>query len=149
EIEAALAVHPAVRAVAVTLAGESAGERRLVALLVLTPGEPEPRASELRALAAARLPDYMVPAAFVPVEALPWTPSGKLDRAALARLAAKTGPGPLARPAGRAGVAAPRAPSNAREALLAAAFAAVLRLDQVGVDEDFFALGGDSIKAAI
>jgi len=145
EIEAALAVHPAIREVAVTLAGERADERRLVALLVLAPGEEEPRLGELRALAAARLPDYMVPAAFLPVPALPATPSGKLDRAALADLATGEGPGPLARPAEEAR----RPPRHALESLIAIAFAVVLRLQRVGLDDDFFELGGDSIKAAI
>ncbi|MBB5868353.1 amino acid adenylation domain-containing protein/non-ribosomal peptide synthase protein (TIGR01720 family) [Allocatelliglobosispora scoriae] len=86
----------------------------------------------LRTHAQQWLPDYMVPAAFVPLDKLPVLPSGKLDRAAL----------PVPDLAVLAGGAAPRSP---REELLCALFAEVLGVPGVGIEDDFFALGGDSI----
>src|SRR5690606_34518562 len=89
----------------------------------------------LRAHAAACLPPYMVPAAFVPVGRLPVTPSGKLDAAAL--------PAP-----DYTALSAGRAPRDPREELLCELVAAVLRLPEpVSIDDDFFARGGDSIGA--
>ncbi|MGV0582110.1 phosphopantetheine-binding protein, partial [Mycolicibacterium elephantis] len=87
---------------------------------------------EVRAVLAARLPDYMVPAAVVAVEAMPLTVNGKLDKRAL--------PAPEYQ-----NVEAYRAPSDAVEQILADIYAQVLGLDRVGVDESFFELGGDSI----
>ena len=91
--------------------------------------------SDVREEAAARLPEYMVPAAFVPLASFPLTPSGKLDRARL------PSPGPAAaeRP-----YAAPRTPA---QEVLAGLFAAVLGVERVGVEDDFFALGGHSLLA--
>ncbi|WP_051707174.1 MULTISPECIES: non-ribosomal peptide synthase/polyketide synthase [unclassified Streptomyces] len=88
----------------------------------------------LRTHTAARLPDYMVPSAFVPLDRLPVTPSGKLDAAAL--------PVPDHAPTGTG-----RAPETARERLLCELYARVLDVPSAGVDDDFFALGGDSIVA--
>ncbi|MFI6466449.1 non-ribosomal peptide synthase/polyketide synthase [Streptomyces sp. NPDC050538] len=91
--------------------------------------------STLRTHATEYLPDYMVPAAFVPLDRLPVTPSGKLDAAAL--------PVPdLTRM-----LSAGRAPETAREQLLCDLYARALKVPSVGVDDDFFALGGDSIVA--
>ena len=91
--------------------------------------------STLRTHATEYLPDYMVPAAFVPLDRLPVTPSGKLDAAAL--------PVPdLTRQ-----LSAGRAPETAREQLLCDLYARALKVPSVGVDDDFFALGGDSIVA--
>jgi hypothetical protein len=91
--------------------------------------------STLRTHATEYLPDYMVPAAFVPLDRLPVTPSGKLDAAAL--------PVPdLTRL-----LSAGRAPETAREQLLCDLYARALKVPSVGVDDDFFALGGDSIVA--
>ncbi|MFF1440224.1 non-ribosomal peptide synthase/polyketide synthase [Streptomyces sp. NPDC058295] len=88
----------------------------------------------LRRHAAAYLPDYMVPAAFVPLDRLPVTPSGKLDAAALpVPDLTRTGAG--------------RAPGTDRERLLCELYARALKVPSVGVDDDFFALGGDSIVA--
>jgi amino acid adenylation domain-containing protein/non-ribosomal peptide synthase protein (TIGR01720 family) len=131
EIEAALVLHPAVRQ-AVVLAREGRdGSRRLVAWAVPEDGAVA-EAEELRAWLAARLPAYMVPAAFVLLPELPRTAHGKVDRRAL--------PEPeLARSAADA---APRTPV---EETLARIWAEILGLDRVGVDEGFFALGGDSI----
>ncbi len=90
--------------------------------------------ASLRAHAAEFLPDYMVPAAFVPVDKLPVTPSGKLDAAAL--------PVP-----DYTRLSAGRAPTTAREQLLCDLYARALGLPSVSIDDDFFALGGDSIIA--
>ncbi|MFJ2161022.1 non-ribosomal peptide synthase/polyketide synthase [Streptomyces sp. NPDC087856] len=91
--------------------------------------------STLRTHATEYLPDYMVPAAFVPLDRLPVTPSGKLDAAAL----------PVPDLTSR--LSAGRAPETAREQLLCDLYARALKVPSVGVDDDFFALGGDSIVA--
>ncbi|HEV2735094.1 MAG TPA: amino acid adenylation domain-containing protein, partial [Longimicrobiaceae bacterium] len=134
EVEAALEAHPAVREAVVVAREDAPGDRRLVAYLVAA-GETAPGAAELRAWLAARLPEYMVPAAFVALETLPLTPSGKLHRRAL--------PAPDAAAAVET-YAAPRTPA---EATLAGIFAAVLRRERVGVHDGFFALGGHSLLA--
>ena len=109
---------------------------RLVACVVMDGHAVPP--SDLRAFAAARLPGFMVPAAFAPVDALPRLPNGKLDRRALAGLAAVPG-----RPAERPFVA----PRNAVEEQLAAAWSELLGVGRVGVDDNFFELGGHSLLA--
>jgi non-ribosomal peptide synthetase component F len=134
EIEAVLAAHEAVRDVAVIAREDVAGERRLVAYVV---GRPEraPVGGELRAYLKGRLPEYMIPAAFVALDALPLTPNGKLDRRAL--------PAPdRARPETSDGFVAPR---NSTEAALAEIWAEVLSVETVGVEDNFFDLGGHSL----
>jgi amino acid adenylation domain-containing protein/non-ribosomal peptide synthase protein (TIGR01720 family) len=132
EIEAALVALAGVReAVVVVREDRSAGgpaDRRLVAYVV-----GDAAAAELRRSLHERLPDYMVPATFVTLAALPLTPNGKVDRKAL--------PAPE-QPAAREGYVAPR---TREEEILAALWAQVLRLPRVGVNENFFELGGDSI----
>ena len=127
EVEARLRQAPGVSDAAVVARGGGPGGLRLVAYVV--PGTVDVAA--LRDGLAAALPEPMVPSAFVTLDALPRTPNGKLDRAAL--------------PAPEASRAASRAPANERERLLCAAVAEVLGLPEVGPDDDFFALGGDSI----
>jgi amino acid adenylation domain-containing protein len=134
EIEAALLRHPPVAAVVVVVR-EDAGDKRLVAYLVAD-GESRPAAGELRQHVRDLLPDYMVPAAFVVLDAFPLTPSGKVDRRAL--------PAPEAAVAPAAAFAAPRGPL---EELVADIWAEVLRVEHVGADDDFFALGGHSLLA--
>ncbi|GAB2609636.1 hypothetical protein GCM10027168_48270 [Streptomyces capparidis] len=132
EVEARLALAPGVAEAAVVARHDGpGGAARLVAYAVPRPGaRPEPEA--LRAHLAAALPEPLVPSAFVLLPALPLTASGKLDRAAL--------PAPAA--AGRS-----RAPRDERERLLCGVFAEVLGLDEVGAEDDFFQLGGDSISS--
>ncbi|MGW1658030.1 amino acid adenylation domain-containing protein, partial [Streptomyces atratus] len=133
EIEAALAEHPQVAQAAVTVRQDRAGDTRLVACLVPATGA-EPRPENLRAHLRELLPDYMVPAAFVSLDVLPLTASGKLDRRAL--------PEPEATLT-RSG----RAPRTPQEHMLAGLFAEVLGLPQVGADDSFFDLGGHSLLA--
>lgn len=109
---------------------------RLAAWVVRRPENP-PTLSALRRSLEERLPASMCPSAFVFLDALPRTPSGKVDRAAL--------PAP---PAGRPPLATPfRAPSEPLEEAVASAFREALDLDRVGADDDFFELGGDSLAA--
>ncbi|MES4892289.1 amino acid adenylation domain-containing protein [Streptomyces sp. NPDC096012] len=135
EIEAVLAGHPRISRAAVVVRRAGNGARQLVAYTVAA-GTPAPSPAELRAHAAARLPDHMVPAACVPVDALPLTANGKLDVEAL--------PAPDFTAA-----AAGARPGTAQQALLCGLFEDVLRLprDTVGTDANFFDLGGDSLLA--
>ncbi|MFH8989597.1 amino acid adenylation domain-containing protein [Streptomyces sp. NPDC017940] len=131
EIEAVLTRHPGV-ARAVVVVRENRGSAQLVAHVVATAAGI--LVKELRRFAAACLPDFMVPAAFVVLDALPLTPNGKLDKAALPRPDSSEG-------------TPHREPGTAAEQLLATVVAEVLGLERVGVDDDFFAIGGDSIRS--
>ncbi|WP_051731871.1 non-ribosomal peptide synthetase [Kitasatospora phosalacinea] len=140
EIEAVLREHPGVADAAAVLRPGAGGDPRLVAYLAPAAGparDDDALAASVRALAAARLPDYMRPAALVVLERFPLTPSGKTDRSAL------PDPGPGAAPA--PGRTAPRTPVE-RE--LAAIWAAELGVTGIGVDDGFFELGGHSLLAA-
>jgi len=135
EIEAALAAHPAVAEAAV-VPRPADGGLRLAAYVVpaSSPSDPRELVAELRAFLAGRLPEPMIPAAFVVLAALPLTPNGKLDRQALPEL---LGTGQEAEYA---------APRNLVEEVLAQVWAHVLDLERVGIDDNFFDLGGDSIR---
>ncbi|TLF61615.1 non-ribosomal peptide synthetase, partial [Nonomuraea sp. KC401] len=134
EVASVLAAHPAAGQVRVVARKDTPGERRLVAYVVPRPGHTVD-GEALRAHASAALPSFMVPSAFVVLEALPLTATGKLDRAAL--------PAPSYEPAGSSG-----APRNEVERRLCELFSDVLRVPDVGVDDDFFAMGGDSLTVA-
>ena len=138
EIEAALAGHPEVAEAAVVAAGDEAHARRLVAFVVPRPGSGAGDPRELREWLKGHLPLYMVPAAVVAVESLPLTAHGKVDRRALAGQAAEAGRGE------RREVVAPRTDLERR---LVEVWAGLLRVEAVGVHDNFFDLGGDSLLA--
>ncbi|APR77524.1 Malonyl CoA-acyl carrier protein transacylase [Minicystis rosea] len=133
EVEAAIGACPAVRE-AVVVAREDGGGKRLVAYVV--PHEAMPTAAELGSFVRERLPEYMVPAAFVRMGRLPLTPNGKIDRRAL--------PAPDDGDRAESG-AVYAAPETEVERTLARIWAALLRVPRVGRHDNFFALGGDSI----
>ncbi|HEX2223728.1 MAG TPA: amino acid adenylation domain-containing protein, partial [Thermoanaerobaculia bacterium] len=135
EIEAVLGRHPAVREAAVIVRGEN-GDKRLAAYWVPRDGS-EPAADELRAYLRERLPDFMVPATFTALAALPLTPNDKLDRRVLATID----------PAAAQSAQEFLAPRNPIEDLLSLILAEVLSLERVGVRDGFFDLGGHSLLA--
>ncbi|HEU5378724.1 MAG TPA: amino acid adenylation domain-containing protein, partial [Ktedonobacteraceae bacterium] len=137
EIEAVLMLHPQVRQNVVILRDITSNEKRLVAYVVAEEGgrSSNVSAGELRSFLKGKLPDYMLPAHFVVLDALPLTSGGKVDRKAL--------PEPDAVSQGLAGsYVAPRTPV---EQVLADTWTAILHLKQVGIHDNFFSLGGDSI----
>jgi amino acid adenylation domain-containing protein len=136
EIEAVLREHPGLREVAVAVREGAPGDSRLVAYWV-SAGEPAPEPGELRDLLARRLPDSMVPAAFVRLSELPRTPGGKLDRRAL----------PAPESAIPSTAAQPVATRSMTEQVVAEIWAEVLGRERVGVHDDFFELGGHSLLA--
>ncbi|MEH2178703.1 amino acid adenylation domain-containing protein [Nostoc sp.] len=134
EIEALLSQHPAAGETVVVVHEDSADSQRIVAYVVAQK-EQTPTTSELRAFLESKLPNYMVPKAFVILEALPLTPNGKVDRKAL----------PLPdriRPELEKALIAPQ--TNV-EKQLAVIWAQVLGLEKIGINDNFFELGGDSI----
>ncbi|WP_426751097.1 MupA/Atu3671 family FMN-dependent luciferase-like monooxygenase [Myxococcus sp. Y35] len=132
EIESRLGEHPAVRETVVIVREDIPGDKRLVAYLIAKPGEP-PAADALREFLRARLPEYMVPQAFVTLSAFPQTPNKKVDRKALPPPEQAQARGELVRPEGET------------EALIAAIWQDVLKLDKVGVEDKFVDLGGHSL----
>ena len=136
EIEAALRQHPSVAEAAVIAREDSPGEKRLVAYLV-SAQQPPCSVADLRAHLKTRLPDYMVPTAFAFLDALPLTANGKVDRRAL----------PIPEP-GRGNPAdAFVAPRTDLERRVSAIWRELLKADRVGIHDDFFELGGDSLAA--
>ncbi|MBA2680041.1 MAG: amino acid adenylation domain-containing protein, partial [Ktedonobacteraceae bacterium] len=135
EIEATLRTHPGVRE-AVLVAHEDMGEKRLVAY-VIPALAPPPTMEDLRSFVQERLPDYMVPVAFVLLEAFPLSLHGKIDRASL--------PPPLWENMERSPVYS--APRTATEILLAQVWAEVLPVKRIGREDRFFLLGGHSLLA--
>ncbi|AZE48065.1 Long-chain-fatty-acid--CoA ligase [Pseudomonas chlororaphis] len=128
EIETALLSEPGLQACTVMVREDLPGKKRLVAYVVVTDAYDE---AAVQASLGKRLPDYMVPADFVILSALPINANGKIDRKALPAPQRLSGSG--------------RAPSSAREAELVQLFSTLLGVDGVSVDDSFFALGGDSI----
>jgi amino acid adenylation domain-containing protein len=133
EIEAALAAHPGVRETVVVARTDAPGDTRLVAYLTAS-GDAVPDAAALREHLRAGLPEHMVPAAFVGMEALPLSPNGKVDRKAL--------PAPEA---GRDPAATFVPPRDETERAIAAIWREALGVEQVGADDNFFDLGGHSL----
>ncbi|MFD8546338.1 amino acid adenylation domain-containing protein [Streptomyces sp. NPDC059649] len=149
EVEAALATHPRVRQAAVVAHQDTLGNQ-LVGYVVPAPEEPHHEGrradaaghidlrpgldpAQLRAYLARRLPEAMVPGVVTVVDEMPLTPNGKTDKAALPRPRLHRAPY--------------RAPQSRAEEVLTDAFAKALRTERIGTDDDFFALGGDSIRA--
>jgi len=131
EIEAALRASERVKDVCVIARASEDGSKHLIAYYV--PAEPEPTAADLRALLSASLPPYMVPAAFVLMDTLPLTPNGKVDRAAL--------------PDPRNDAQSPTAfePAGDLERLILQAWRELLGTDRIGLKDNFFDLGGNSL----
>ncbi|WP_437581584.1 amino acid adenylation domain-containing protein [Sorangium sp. So ce887] len=143
EIAAALCQHPGVREVAVVVREDAPGDKRLVAYVVpravqgASVGDEQALLPALRALAQRQLPSFMVPSAFMALEALPTSPNGKVDRRAL------PAPGGDRQELGRAFVA----PRSELEEALAGLWKELLRVERVGVHDSFFELGGSSLHA--
>jgi amino acid adenylation domain-containing protein len=137
EIAAALNSHPSVAQGTVVARDAASGERRLVAYLVARP-ESRPAVNELREFLAARLPDYMVPATFVALKALPLTPNGKVNRNTL----------PPPDDANTLRDDDFKAPGTEVERTLAALLAPLLGVERVGVEDNFFTVGGHSLLGA-
>ncbi|MFE7094096.1 non-ribosomal peptide synthetase [Streptomyces erythrochromogenes] len=133
DVEAGLAEHPRVRHSCVVAKKNTAGGTYLVGYVIPAAGAADLRAEEVRDWAAAHMVEYMVPARIVVMEEFPLTANGKLDRGALPEPESVTGPLAL--------------PVTDNERVVCAAVATLLRLDRVGVDQDFFRLGGDSLLA--
>ncbi|WP_369273397.1 amino acid adenylation domain-containing protein [Streptomyces sp. R11] len=140
EVETVLAGHQGVVRAAVVARPDATGDQRLIAYVVPREGHRQQlQAAELRDHATRVLADYLVPAAFVLLDALPLTPNGKLDRAALPE------PGPVN---GSLASALARQPSDPVEEALCGLFSEVLGVASVGPEDDFFALGGNSLTVA-
>jgi amino acid adenylation domain-containing protein/non-ribosomal peptide synthase protein (TIGR01720 family) len=133
DIEAALGQHPAVAQAVVVAREDTPGSKRLAAYLVTSAGQQPPGVTELRAFLKEKLPEYMIPALFTFLPTLPLTPNGKVDRRAL--------PAPDKAAAAREYVA----PRDDKERFFCDLWQELLGLERVGINDDFFELGGDSL----
>ena len=136
EIEAVLQQHSMIHAAVVVARDEITGDKRLVAYVV-TAQQAAPTSNELKNFLSEKLPEYMVPSAFVFLDSLPLTATGKVDRKALPSR-------DPAEPLVDQPCVAPRTPV---EELLASIWSEVLKLDKVGIHDNFFHLGGHSLLA--
>ncbi len=139
EIEVALSRHPAIRQAVVVAQEAAGGDQRLMAYLIPS-SRPVPTAAQLRRFLQPQLPDYMIPAHFIFVEAYPLTPNNKVDRKAL--MAARDSEPGHPQPA------PPTAPRSPTERLLVDLWRDILKLERVGIHDNFFELGGHSLLAA-
>jgi thioesterase domain-containing protein len=137
EIEALLAQHQSVRQCVVVDRGKESGERRLIGYFVPVDPSSPPDDAGLREFLKRKLPDYMVPAAFVVLERLPLTRTGKIDRSAL------PAPTPIIRTSSNRG----EAPRNETERQVLRIWEEVLQMKGVGLTDDFFQIGGHSLMA--
>jgi amino acid adenylation domain-containing protein len=138
EIEAALDLHPAIERGLAAAREDTPGDRRLVAYAAIRPGQAAPTLAELRAFLRERLPEPYLPSAFVALDRLPFTPTGKPDRKAL--------PAPASN---APGAAEPRTlPRSHLERAIAAVWQEALRVPRVGLEDNFFDLGGHSLLLA-
>ena len=133
DIEAALGEHPAIAQAVVVAREETPGNKKLAAYLVTAAGAQSPSVTDLRAYLKEKLPEYMIPALYTFLETLPLTPNGKVDRRAL--------PAPDKSAAAREYVA----PHDDKERFFCDLWQELLGLERVGVNDDFFELGGDSL----
>ncbi|WP_241494489.1 phosphopantetheine-binding protein, partial [Pseudomonas asplenii] len=136
EIDARLAKHPAIHEAVVTAREDVPGDKRLVAYYTLQSADNEPAIDSLRGWLLGQLPPYMVPVAYVRLDALPLTPNGKLDRKAL--------PAPDGDALINRGY---EAPQGENETLIAGIWQELLGVAQVGRHDHFFELGGHSLLA--
>ncbi|TMH59212.1 MAG: amino acid adenylation domain-containing protein, partial [Betaproteobacteria bacterium] len=136
EVEAVLKQHATIRDAIVLAREDRPGEKRLVAYIVPAPGQ-RVIAGELRGFMLRTLPDYMLPAAFLTLPALPLTASGKIDRTLLSASTAELAPATRARVP----------PRNAVEVQLMRIWERILDVSPIGMQDNFFALGGDSLAA--
>jgi acyl carrier protein len=139
EIEATLRRHPAITDAVVT-ARQDSGAKQLVAYLVPEPGSAAPSTNAIREFLARTLPDHLVPSAFVALDELPLSPNGKLDHRAL------PAPGPEPTTATGAEYVAARTDT---EQALAEIWADVLGVERISVEDNFFDLGGDSVRSLL
>lgn len=137
EIETALSQHPAVKEAVVLAPEDAAGDKRLVAYVI--PQASTPARRELQTFLKEKLPNYMVPSAFVFLDMLPLTSHGKIDHQAL----------PAPDTYGFEADAAYVAPRTGLESLLADLWREIVGAEKIGIHDDFFDLGGDSLKAAV
>ncbi len=137
EVEALLGRHPDVAQPVVVAREDTPGVKRLVAYVVPADPRHAPEPGELAGFTERHLPDYMVPSAFVVLDALPLSANGKVDRAALPA------------PAGAAPAAEYVAPRTETEEVLAGIWQEALGAARVGAEDDFFALGGDSMRSML
>ena len=140
EIETQLEAHPSVKQAVVVARENKRGDKRLVAYLLATPSV-SINTGTLREHARSRMPEYMIPSAFVVLEKFPLTPNGKVDRKAL--------PDPVSLPEAESSGGAYQAPESETESILAQMWAEILGIDSVSTAGSFEDLGGTSLSAAI
>ena len=136
EIEFTLSQHPTIDS-SVVIAREIDGEKRILAYVIPREKHDIPERAELRNFLAARLPDYMIPSAFTPIDAYPVTPNGKLDRKAL----------PMPDELGSKVEGSVSEPETPTEKAIAEIWSRVLNIEKISLEDSFYDMGGHSLKA--